>query len=77
MDRPGGPPWRPPSRVAPRPTVAEFLRQCIAELAKSSWPAARVVRTNTTVLFLTVVTVIVALGTLELAFGRLVGLWSS
>jgi preprotein translocase SecE subunit len=77
MDRPGGPPWRPPSPVAPHPTVAQFLRQCIAELGKSSWPTARAVRTNTTVLFVTVITLIVALGTLELTFGRLAGLWSS
>lgn len=71
MDRAGGPPWRSPA--APRPTVAEFLRQCLRELAKVLWPDGRAVRRNASLVFLTVMTVVVGLGALELAISQVVG----
>lgn len=71
MDRADGPPWRPP--VAPRPTVAEFLRLCLRELGKVLWPDGRAVRRNATLVFLAVITVVVALGALELAISQVVG----
>ena len=72
MGGPGEPPPRSP-HLAPRPTVVEFLRQCLRELGKVSWPPGRTLRTNATVIVLTVIGVILALGTLELAFGGIAG----
>ena len=73
MDRPGGPPSRPPVWVAPRPTVAEFLRQCLGEFRKIVWPNGRTVRGNATVMLLTVAILVVGLGALELAVGKVAG----
>ena len=72
MGRPGEPPPRPP-HLAPRSTVVEFLRQCLRELRKFSWPPGRTLRTNATVIVLTVIVVILALGTVDLAFGVIAG----
>jgi preprotein translocase SecE subunit len=73
MDGPDGSRPRPPVRVAPRLTIAEFFRQCLGEFRKIVWPSGRTVRTNAIVMLLTVVTLMAALGTLELAVGRLAG----
>lgn len=73
MDRPGGVPSRPPAWVAPRVTVAEYLRQCLSEFRKILWPNRGAVRTDVTVMLLIVTVVIVVLGTLELAVGKLAG----
>lgn len=77
MDRPGGLPSRLPVWVAPRPTIAQFLRQCLSEFREIVWPNGRTVRTNAIVALLTVIILIVGLGALELAVGNLAaGLFS-
>ena len=73
MDRPGGSPSRPPVWSAPRLTVAEYLRQCLTEFRKIVWPNGRAVRTNSAIMLLIVILLIVGLGTLELAVGRAAG----
>lgn len=73
MDRPGGSQSRPPVQVAPRLTIAGFFRQCLGELRKIIWPSGRAVRNNAIVMFLTVITLMAALGAVELAVGRLAG----
>jgi preprotein translocase SecE subunit len=69
MDRPGSPPaWDPP-----RVSVAEFLRQCLRELRKVTWPDGRAVRANVTLVSLTVTFLVLGLGVLELALRTLAG----
>jgi preprotein translocase SecE subunit len=72
MDHAGGSASPPPARVA-RPTIAEFLRQCIVQLRKVLWPDGRTVRGNTKVLLLTVIVLVVGLGALELAVSSVAG----
>ena len=77
MDRSDGSPQPPPVWYPPRVTVAEYFRQCLSEFRKIVWPNGRTVRTNATVMVLIVIILIVGLGTLELAVGRLAsGLFS-
>jgi preprotein translocase SecE subunit len=74
MDGPGGPPARPfASATARRPRIVEFLHQCVREFRKMRWPDGRTLGHNATVIVLTVVVLVVALGTLELAVGTLAG----
>jgi preprotein translocase subunit SecE len=74
MDRPGGSPSRPPVWTAPRVTFAEWLRQCLSEFRKIVWPPnGRAVRTNSAIMLLIVILLVVGLGTLELAVGRIAG----
>ena len=73
MDRPGELPPRPPAWVAPRVTVAEYLRQCLSEFRKIVWPNRRAVRRNAAVMLLIVIVLIAGLGTLELAVGGAAG----
>jgi preprotein translocase SecE subunit len=73
MDRPGGSPPPNPVWVPRRPTVVEFLRQCLRELRKMRWPNGRAVRNNATVMLLTVIVLVVGLGVLELALRTVAG----
>ncbi|HTJ75791.1 MAG TPA: preprotein translocase subunit SecE [Acidimicrobiales bacterium] len=74
MDGPGGRPSRPfASATVRRPGIVEFLHQCGREVRKMVWPDRRTLGHNATVIVLTVVVLVVALGTLELAVGTLAG----
>ncbi len=70
MDGGGGapPPWR-----QHRATIAEVVRECWAQLGKVAWPSSRSLTTNSLLVILVLVVVILAVGALDLALGALKG----
>lgn len=59
-------------KVSLRQRLSKFLREVRAELRKVVWPSRDEVKNNTIAVVVLVVLVAIALGIVDLAFGRLI-----